>query len=121
MVFLVVVGVVIAVLLFIMLIVLINGLRIVQEYERAVIFRLGRCKGAKGPGIFYIVPAFDKMVKVNLQTQAVPIASQAVITKDNVTVGVDAVAYFKVRDPVASVIKIQSWYSASQLVAQTTL
>lgn len=114
-------GVFVGILLIIVLIVLLNGIKIVQEYERAVIFRLGRCIGAKGPGIFFIVPILDKMRKVNLQTQAVPIASQAVISKDNVTVGVDAVAYFKVRDPVASVVKIQNWYNASQLVAQTTL
>ncbi len=100
---------------------LIAGLRVVQEYEKAVIFRLGRCVGAKGPGVFYVVPLFDKMRKVNLQTQAVAVASQQVITRDNVTVGVDAVAYFKVKDPVASVIKIQNWYQAAQLVAQTSL
>lgn len=98
-----------------------GGLRIVQEYERGVIFRLGRCIGAKGPGLFFIVPFFDKIRKVNLQTQAVPIASQQVITKDNVTVAVDAVAYFRVKDPVASVIKIQNWFNAAQLVAQTSL
>jgi len=93
----------------------------VQEYERGVIFRLGRCVGAKGPGLFFIVPGLDKMRKVNLQTQAVPVASQQVITKDNVTVAVDAVAYFRVKDPVASVIKIQNWFNAAQLVAQTSL
>jgi regulator of protease activity HflC (stomatin/prohibitin superfamily) len=98
-----------------------GGLRVVQEYERGVIFRLGRCVGAKGPGLFFIIPFFDKMRKVNLQTQAVPIASQQVITKDNVTVAVDAVAYFRVKDPVASVIKIQNWFNAAQLVAQTSL
>ncbi len=103
------------------IIVLLKGLRIVQEYERGVIFRLGRCVGAKGPGLFFIIPGLDKMRKVNLQTQAVPVASQQVITKDNVTVAVDAVAYFRVKDPVASVLKIQNWFSAAQLVAQTSL
>jgi regulator of protease activity HflC (stomatin/prohibitin superfamily) len=97
------------------------GLRVVQEYERAVIFRFGRSQGAKGPGIFFVPPFITRMVKVNLQTQAVPVASQQVITKDNVTVGVDAVAYFRVKDPVASVISIQNWYNASQLIAQTSL
>ena len=92
-----------------------------QEYERGVIFRLGRCVGAKGPGLFFIIPGLDKMRKVNLQTQAVPVASQQVITKDNVTVAVDAVAYFRVKDPVASVLKIQNWFNAAQLVAQTSL
>jgi regulator of protease activity HflC (stomatin/prohibitin superfamily) len=117
----VVVGIIILVLLFLFLIVVLNGLRIVQEYERGVIFRLGRCVGAKGPGLFFVIPAIDKIVKVNLQTQAVPVAAQQVITKDNVTVGVDAVAYFKVRDPEASVVKIRSWFDAAQLVAQTSL
>jgi len=105
------------VVVFIVIVILVitgGGLRIVQEYERGVIFRLGRCIGAKGPGLFFIVPFFDK-------TQAVPITSQQVITKDNVTVAVDAVAYFRVRDPVASVIKIQNWFNAAQLVAQTSL
>jgi len=98
-----------------------NSIKIVQEYERGVIFRLGRCTGAKGPGVFFVVPIIDKIRRINLQIVAVPVASQAVITKDNVTSTVDAVAYFQVVDPVASVIKIRDWYSASQLVAQTTL
>src|SRR5947208_3871124 len=112
---------IIGVILAIILLIAVSGFRVVQEYERGVIFRLGRCVGAKGPGLFYILPFFDKMRKVNLQTQAVAVAAQQVITKDNVTVGVDAVAYFRVVDPVASVIKIQNWYQASQLVAQTAL
>jgi regulator of protease activity HflC (stomatin/prohibitin superfamily) len=97
------------------------GLRVVQEYERGVIFVFGRCRGAKGPGVFIVPPFITRMVRVNLQTQAVPVASQQVITKDNVTVGVDAVAYFRVKDPTASVVKIQNWFNASQLVAQTSL
>ena len=115
------VGIALVIIVFVLLIVLAKGLRIVQEYERGVIFRLGRCVGAKGPGLFFIIPGLDKMRKVNLQTQAVPVASQQVITKDNVTVAVDAVAYFRVKDPVASVIKIQNWFNAAQLVAQTSL
>src|SRR5258708_19123732 len=101
-------GGIFVVLLIILVIFFATSIKIVQEYERAVIFRLGRCIGAKGPGVFFIVPIFDKMRKVNLQTQAVPITSQQVITKDNVTVAVDAVAYFKVRDAAASVVKIQN-------------
>src|SRR3954471_5625668 len=112
---------IIGVILAIILLLTGGGLRIVQEYERGVIFRLGRCVGAKGPGLFFIIPFFDRMRKVNLQTQAVPITSQQVITKDNVTVAVDAVAYFRLVDPVASVIKIQNWFNAAQLVAQTSL
>jgi regulator of protease activity HflC (stomatin/prohibitin superfamily) len=117
------VGIAIAVgiIVIVLIIAFARGLRIVQEYERGVIFRLGRCVGAKGPGLFFIFPGLDKMRKVNLQTQAVPVASQQVITKDNVTVAVDAVAYFRVKDPVASVLKIQNWFGAAQLVAQTSL
>jgi regulator of protease activity HflC (stomatin/prohibitin superfamily) len=97
------------------------SIKIVQEYERGVIFRLGRCVGAKGPGVFFVIPVLDKITKVNLQIIAAPVASQAVITKDNVTVTVDAVAYFQVVDPAASVVRIRDWYTSSQLVAQTSL
>jgi regulator of protease activity HflC (stomatin/prohibitin superfamily) len=98
-----------------------TSIKIVQEYERGVIFRLGRCVGAKGPGVFFIIPVLDKITKINLQIIAAPVASQQVITKDNVTVTVDAVAYFQVVDPAASVVRIRDWYTASQLVAQTSL
>ncbi|HET7489248.1 MAG TPA: slipin family protein [Acidimicrobiales bacterium] len=98
-----------------------KSVKVVQEYERGVIFRLGRCVGAKGPGVFFIFPILDKIIKTNLQIVAVPVASQAVITKDNVTATVDAVAYFQVVDPAASVVRIRDWYQSSQLVAQTTL
>jgi regulator of protease activity HflC (stomatin/prohibitin superfamily) len=98
-----------------------TSIKIVQEYERGVIFRLGRCVGAKGPGVFFVVPVIDKITKINLQIIAAPVASQQVITKDNVTVTVDAVIYFQVIDPAASVVRIRDWYTASQLVAQTTL
>ena len=101
--------------------VLAGSIKVVQEYERAVIFRLGRSTGAKGPGLFFIIPVIDKIVMANLQIVAVPVASQAVITKDNVTSTVDAVAYFQVVDPEASVVRIRDWYSSAQLVAQTTL
>jgi len=103
------------------LLALASSVKIVQEYERGVIFRLGRSQGAKGPGVFFVVPIIDKIVRTNLQIFAVPVASQAVITKDNVTATVDAVAYFQVVDPAASVINVRDWYTASQLVAQTTL
>ena len=105
----------------ILLLILVKSIKIVQEYERAVIFRLGRCIGAKGPGVFFIIPVVDKMRKVNLQLIAAPVPPQQVITKDNVTVLVDAVAYFQVVDAAASIVKVQDWYSASQLIAQTTL
>lgn len=103
------------------IIVFASSVRIVQEYERGVIFRLGRCVGAKGPGVFFIVPILDKIVKTNLQINAVSVAPQQVITRDNVTVTVDAVAYMQVVDAAASVVRVRDWFSASQLVAQTTL
>jgi regulator of protease activity HflC (stomatin/prohibitin superfamily) len=105
----------------IVILLLVTSIKIVQEYERGVIFRLGRCVGAKGPGVFFIIPVLDKITKVNLQIIAAPVASQAVITKDNVTTTVDAVAYFQVIDPAASVVRIRDWYTSSQLVAQTSL
>ena len=105
----------------IVILLLATSIKIVQEYERGVIFRLGRCVGAKGPGVFFVIPVLDKITKVNLQIIAAPVASQAVITKDNVTTTVDAVAYFQVIDPAASVVRIRDWYTASQLVAQTSL
>ena len=114
-------GPILLVLVVFVVIVLAKAIKIVQEYERGVIFRLGRCVGAKGPGMFFVVPLIDKIVRVNLQTMAVPVQPQQVITKDNVTVVVDAVAYFQVIDPVSSVIKVNNWWGASQLVAQTTL
>ena len=113
-----IVGIVLIVLI---VLVLASSIKIVQEYERGVIFRLGRSQGAKGPGVFFVIPLVDRIVKTNLQIIAVPVASQAVITKDNVTATVDAVAYFQVVDPAASVINVRDWYTASQLVAQTTL
>lgn len=97
------------------------SIKIVQEYERGVIFRLGRSQGAKGPGLFFVIPIIDKIVRVNLQQMAVPVQPQQVITKDNVSIVVDAVAYLQVKDPTASVIQVNNWFAASQLVAQTTL
>ncbi|CAN5517664.1 slipin family protein [soil metagenome] len=112
---------ILAVVIVIAVILLASSIKIVNEYERGVIFRLGRSLGAKGPGVFFVIPVIDRIVRTNLQIIAVPVASQAVITKDNVTATVDAVAYFQVIDPAASVIKVRDWYNASQLVAQTTL
>jgi regulator of protease activity HflC (stomatin/prohibitin superfamily) len=112
---------VIAVIVILGLIFLAASIKIVQEYERGVIFRLGRSLGAKGPGVFFIIPVIDRLIRTNLQIIAVPVTSQAVITRDNVTATVDAVSYFQVVDAAASVIQVRDWYSASQLVAQTTL
>jgi regulator of protease activity HflC (stomatin/prohibitin superfamily) len=104
-----------------LLVVLAASVRIVNEYERGVIFRLGRVIGAKGPGLFFIVPIIDKMVKVNLQTVTFDIPPQDVITKDNVSLRVNAVTYFNVVDPVRAVVSIQDYRYATSQVAQTTL
>jgi regulator of protease activity HflC (stomatin/prohibitin superfamily) len=104
------------------LVILVSAVRIVQEYERGVIFRLGRIvEGAKGPGLFFIIPLIDRMVKVNLQLVTANIPAQEVITRDNVTVRVDAVTQFMVVDPVRAIVKIQNYMFATSQVAQTTL
>lgn len=106
----------------ILVLLLIAAIKIVQEFERGVIFRLGRViAGAKGPGLFFIIPIIDKMVKVNLQTVTVNVPAQEVITRDNVTVRVDAVAYFNVVEPVKSVVNVQNYMFATSQVCQTTL
>lgn len=104
------------------LLILSASIRIVQEYERGVIFRLGRViAGAKGPGLFFIIPIIDRMVKVNLQIVTLDIPPQDVITKDNVTVRVNAVCYFQVFDPVRATIEVQNYLFATSQIAQTTL
>ncbi len=105
----------------IVLVILLTSIRIVKEYERAVIFRLGRVVGAKGPGIFFLWPIIDTMVKVNLRLITVEIQPQDVITKDNVTIKISAVVYFKVVDPVKSVIQVNNYFYAIEQLAQTTL
>ena len=97
------------------------SVRIVNEYERGVIFRLGRVIGAKGPGLFFIIPIVDRMVKVSLRTVTMDIPPQDVITRDNVTVKVNAVTYFNVVDPVRSVIAIEDYKQGTSQIAQTTL
>jgi regulator of protease activity HflC (stomatin/prohibitin superfamily) len=97
------------------------AIKVVPEYERGVIFRLGRIQGAKGPGLFLIIPIIDRMVRVNLRTQTYDIPPQDVITEDNVTVHVNAVAYFNVVDPNRSVLAIDDYRFGTQQVAQTTL
>ncbi len=98
------------------------SVRVVQEYERGVIFRLGRViAGAKGPGLFFLIPIIDRMVKVNLQIVTLSVPPQDVITKDNVTVRVDAVVYFQVFRPVQAVIEVQNYMFATSQIAQTTL
>lgn len=97
------------------------AVRVVQEYERGVIFRLGRVVGAKGPGLFFIIPFIDRMVKVNLQVVTLDVPPQDVITKDNVTMRVNAVCYFQVYDPVKAIVEVQNYLFATSQIAQTTL
>ncbi len=97
------------------------AVKIVQEYERGVIFRLGRLVGARGPGLFIILPFVDRMVKMDLRVFTLDIPSQEVITRDNVTVKVDAVIYFRVVDPESAVVKVENYFRATALIAQTTL
>jgi regulator of protease activity HflC (stomatin/prohibitin superfamily) len=104
------------------LILLAASIRIVQEYERGVIFRLGRVlPGARGPGLFFIIPIIDRMVKVNLQIVTLDVPPQDIITKDNVTVRVNAVVYFQVFQPVKAIVEIQNYLFATSQIAQTTL
>ncbi|SFC39877.1 slipin family protein [Streptomyces aidingensis] len=105
----------------VLLILLAASLRIAKEYERGVIFRLGRVIGAKGPGLFFLIPVVDRMVRVSLRTVTMDIPAQDVITRDNVTVRVNAVTYFHITDPVRSVIAVENHYAATSQIAQTTL
>ncbi len=97
------------------------AIKIVQEYERGVIFRLGRLIGAKGPGLFLIIPIIDRMVKVDLRVITLDVPSQEAITKDNVTVKVNAVVFFRVVDPSNAVVQVEDYKRATWNIAQTTL
>jgi regulator of protease activity HflC (stomatin/prohibitin superfamily) len=97
------------------------SIRVLREYERAVVFRLGRLIGAKGPGVVLLVPMIDRMVRVSLRTHTLNIPAQDVITRDNVPARVDAVTYFRVVDPRSSVVEIENYRQATSLIAQTTL
>lgn len=97
------------------------SVKIVQEYERGVIFRLGRVQAAKGPGLFFIIPIIDRMQRVDLRTVTLDVPSQEAISADNVTVRVNAVVYFRVVDPVAAVIQIEDYHRATWQIAQTSL
>jgi regulator of protease activity HflC (stomatin/prohibitin superfamily) len=98
-----------------------SAVKVVQEYERGVIFRLGRLVGAKGPGLFFIIPFIDRMVKIDLRTVTLDIPSQEAITRDNVTVRVNAVCYFRVVDPEAAVVRVENYLVATLQIAQTTM
>jgi len=101
--------------------ILASAIRIVREYERGVVFRLGRLQGAKGPGLFFLIPIIDKMVKVSLRIVTFDIPPQEVITQDNVTVSVNAVVLYRVIDPNAAITEVEDFYQATNQLAQTTL
>ncbi|MFQ6098586.1 MAG: SPFH domain-containing protein, partial [Armatimonadota bacterium] len=105
----------------ILFIILANAIKVVQEYERGVIFRLGRLVGARGPGLFFIIPIIERMVKVDLRIVVLDVPSQEVITKDNVTVRVNAVCYFRVFDPEAAIVQAEHYIMATHQKARTTL
>ena len=106
---------------FIILIILIRSFRILNEYERGVIFRLGKFTAVKGPGLIILIPIIDKMVKLSLRTIALDVPAQDIITKDNVSVTVNAVVYFKVGDPNKAIIQVEDYMYATSLISQTTL
>ena len=101
--------------------ILYQAIKIVREYERVVIFRLGRFSGVKGPGIFFIIPIIDRVILLDLRVFTIDVAKQVVITKDNVSVEVDAVIYYRVTEPEKAVIQVENYKLATSLLAQTTL
>ncbi len=103
------------------LMLLTSAIKIMAEYQRIVIFRLGRLLGVKGPGLVFVVPIIDRVIKLDLRTRVIDVPKQRVITKDNVTVDVDAVVYYRVTDPEKAVVEVQRYEVATSLLAQTTL
>jgi regulator of protease activity HflC (stomatin/prohibitin superfamily) len=114
--------IVVVVLLFIVVLFLISAIKVAREYERGVIFRLGRLlPEPKGPGLFILIPIVDRMVKVDLRTITLNIPPQEVITKDNVPVRVNAVAYFRIVEPKSAIVQVENFMAATSQIAQTTL
>ena len=109
------------VLIVLAVVVLPQSIRILREYERGVIFRLGNLQGAKGPGLIFLIPIVDRMVKMDLRVVTIDVPKQEIMTRDNVPATVDAVVYFRVVDPNAAVVKVENFGKATSLIAQTTL
>ncbi len=112
---------VLAVIVVLLLILLLSAVRVLREYERGVIFRLGRLIAQKGPGLILLIPIIDRMVRVELRTVTLNVPPQEVITKDNVTVRVNAVAYFRVVDPNRAIVEVENYLLATSQISQTTL
>lgn len=111
----------IVIVVIIAIVILFSAIKVFPEYQRGVIFRLGRLMPPKGPGLFFIIPIVDKVVRVDLRTVTYDVPAQEVITKDNVPVKVNAVAYFRVIDPSRSVVEVQNFTAATSQISQTTL
>lgn len=114
-------GVIIVVLVLFLAIILANAIRILREYERGVVFRLGRLIAVKGPGIIFLIPIVDKIVKVSLRTVVMDVPPQDVITKDNVSIKVNAVVYFRVVQPDKAIVEVENFLFATSQLSQTTL
>jgi regulator of protease activity HflC (stomatin/prohibitin superfamily) len=114
-------GAVLIVLILFLVIILSNAIRILREYERGVVFRLGRLVGLKGPGLIFLIPIVDKMVKVSLRTVVLDVPPQDVITKDNVSIKVNAVVYFRVMQPDKAIVEVENYLFATSQLSQTTL
>ena len=97
------------------------SMKVVKEYERIIVFRLGRFIGTKGPGLFFLIPIVDRFFKVDVRVTSIDVPSQEIITKDNVSVIIDAVVYYKVEDPQKAIIEVQNYIESTFLIAQTTL
>lgn len=108
-------------LIIVIIVIIAAAVRIVPEYERGVVFRLGRVIGAKGPGLFLLIPIVDRMIKVDLRTITLDVPAQEAITSDNVTVKVNAVVYFRVIDPVDAIVQVEDYRRATWQIAQTSL
>jgi regulator of protease activity HflC (stomatin/prohibitin superfamily) len=109
------------VLIIILLVLLSSAIKILQEYERGVIFRLGRLVGVKGPGLIFMIPIIDRMIRVDLRVVTLDVPSQEAITRDNVTVKVNAVIYFRVIEPAAAIVQVEDYQRATWNISQTTL
>ena len=107
--------------MFVVFILIVSGLKVVKQYERGVIFFLGKCTGVRGPGLIYVIPIFERMTRVTMRTITMAIPSQKIITKDNVSIDIAAVAYYHVMDPVKSVVAIEDVFNAVNQISQTTV
>jgi regulator of protease activity HflC (stomatin/prohibitin superfamily) len=110
-----------AVIVFLLIVLISAAIRVIREYERAVVFRLGRLIGAKGPGLIWLWPIIDKMVKIDLRIVTLDVQKQELMTRDNVPMAVDAVVYFRVMNANDAVVKVENYMKATSLIAQTTL